>query len=216
MNFKEQLKAGVILDNPIFMQTIGLCPTLATSTSLSNAIGMGVAATVVLICSNIVISALRRFIPDKVRIAAFITIIAAFVTTIDLALQAFVPSLAASLGLFLPLIVVNCIILGRAEAYASKNAVLPSALDGVCMGLGFTFALVLMGFFRELLGAGTVLSGLSTLLPFLAGVIPAEGFAIPFFNANPMVMMILPAGGFLMLGFIFAAIQKIMAGKEDK
>ena len=216
MKFKDQLKAGVILDNPIFMQTIGLCPTLATSTSLSNAIGMGVAATVVLICANVVISALRRFIPDKVRIAAFITIIAAFVTTIDLALQAFVPSLAASLGLFLPLIVVNCIILGRAEAYASKNAVLPSALDGVCMGLGFTFALVLMGFFRELLGAGTVLSGLSTLLPFLAGVIPAEGFAIPFFNANPMVMMILPAGGFLMLGFIFAAIQKIMAGKEDK
>ena len=216
MKFKDQLKAGVILDNPIFMQTIGLCPTLATSTSLSNAIGMGVAATVVLICSNVVISALRRFIPVKVRIAAFITIIAAFVTTIDLALQAFVPSLAASLGLFLPLIVVNCIILGRAEAYASKNAVLPSALDGVCMGLGFTFALVLMGFFRELLGAGTVLSGLSTLLPFLAGVIPAEGFAIPFFNANPMVMMILPAGGFLMLGFIFAAIQKIMAGKEDK
>lgn len=216
MKFKDQLKAGVILDNPIFMQTIGLCPTLATSTSLSNAIGMGVAATVVLICSNVVISALRRFIPDKVRIAAFITIIAAFVTTIDLALQAFVPSLAASLGLFLPLIVVNCIILGRAEAFASKNKVLPSALDGVCMGLGFTFALVLMGFFRELLGAGTVLSGLSTLLPFLAGVIPAEGFAIPFFNANPMVMMILPAGGFLMLGFIFAAIQKIMAGKEDK
>ena len=216
MKFKDQLKAGVILDNPIFMQTIGLCPTLATSTSLSNAIGMGVAATVVLICSNVVISALRRFIPDKVRIAAFITIIAAFVTTIDLALQAFVPSLASSLGLFLPLIVVNCIILGRAEAYASKNAVLPSALDGVCMGLGFTFALVLMGFFRELLGAGTILSGLSTLLPFLAGVIPAEGFAVPFLSTNPMVMMILPAGGFLMMGFIFAAIQKIMAGKEDK
>ncbi len=216
MKFKDQLKAGVILDNPIFMQTIGLCPTLATSTSLSNAIGMGVAATVVLICSNVVISALRRFIPDKVRIAAFITIIAAFVTTIDLALQAFVPSLASSLGLFLPLIVVNCIILGRAEAYASKNKVLPSALDGVCMGLGFTFALVLMGFFRELLGAGTILSGLSTLLPFLAGVIPAEGFAVPFLSTNPMVMMILPAGGFLMMGFIFAAIQKIMAGKEDK
>lgn len=216
MKFKDQLKAGVILDNPIFMQTIGLCPTLATSTSLSNAIGMGVAATVVLICSNVVISALRRFIPDKVRIAAFITIIAAFVTTIDLALQAFVPSLAASLGLFLPLIVVNCIILGRAEAYASKNKVIPSALDGVCMGLGFTFALVLMGFFRELLGAGTILSGLSTLLPFLAGVLPAEGFAVPFLNTNPMVMMILPAGGFLMMGFIFAVIQKVMAGKEDK
>ena len=215
MKFSEQLKAGVILDNPIFMQTIGLCPALATTTSLSNAIGMGVAATVVLICSNVVISALRKFIPDKIRIACFITIIATFVTMIDLALQAFVPSLAASLGLFLPLIVVNCIILGRAEAYASKNKVLPSALDGVCMGLGFGFALVLMGFFRELLGAGTVLSGLSTLLPFLS-FSPAEGFAIPGLSANPAVMMILPAGGFLMMGFIFAVIQKVMAGKEDK
>ena len=215
MKFSEQLKAGVILDNPVFMQTIGLCPALATTTSLSNAIGMGVAATVVLVCSNVVISALRKFIPDKIRIACFITIIATFVTMIDLALQAFVPSLAASLGLFLPLIVVNCIILGRAEAYASKNKVLPSALDGVCMGLGFGFALVLMGFFRELLGAGTVLSGLSTLLPFLS-FIPAEGFAIPGLSANPAVMMILPAGGFLMMGFIFAVIQKVMAGKEDK
>lgn len=119
----------------------------------------GAAATVVLICSNIVISLLRKFIPEKVRIAAFITIIAGFVTIIDLSLQAFVPSLAASLGLFMPLIVVNCIILGRAEAYASKNKVLPSALDGLCMGIGFTFALVLMGFTRELLGAGTILSG---------------------------------------------------------
>ena len=167
MKFSEQLKSGVILDNPVFMQTIGLCPTLATTTSLQNAIGMGAAATVVLICSNIVIS----------------------------------------LGLFLPLIVVNCIILGRAEAYASKNKVLPSALDGVVMGLGFTFALVLMGFFRELLGAGTILSG------YVNGV---NGIAVPFFHSNPMVMMILPAGGFLMMGFILAAIQKIMARKEDK
>ena len=125
MKFSEQLKSGVILDNPVFMQTIGLCPTLATTTSLQNAIGMGAAATVVLICSNIVISAMRRIIPDKIRIAAFITIIATFVTMIDLSMQAFLPSLASSLGLFLPLIVVNCIILGRAEAYASKNKVLP-------------------------------------------------------------------------------------------
>ena len=201
MKFSEQLKSGVILDNPVFMQTIGLCPTLATTTSLQNAIGMGAAATVVLICSNIVISAMRRIIPDKIRIAAFI------VTMIDLSMQAFLPSLASSLGLFLPLIVVNCIILGRAEAYASKNKVLPSAIDGVVMGLGFTFALVLMGFFRELLGAGTILSG------YVNGV---NGIAVPFFNSNPMVMMILPAGGFLMMGFILAAIQKIMAGKEDK
>ena len=215
MKFTERLKAGVLLDNPVFMQTIGLCPALATTTSLSNAIGMGAAATVVLICSNVVISLLRKFIPDKIRIAAFISIIATFVTLIQMLLNAYIPSLAASLGLFLPLIVVNCIILGRAEAYASKNKVLPSALDGVCMGLGFTFALVLMGFLRELLGAGTVFSGLSTLLPFLS-FIPAEGFAIPGLSANPAVMMILPAGGFLMMGFIFAAIQKIMAGKEDK
>ena len=205
MKFSEQLKSGVILDNPVFMQTIGLCPTLATTTSLQNAIGMGAAATVVLICSNIVISAMRRIIPDKIRIAAFITIIATFVTMIDLSMQAFLPSLASSLGLFLPLIVVNCIILGRAEAYASKNKVLPSALDGVVMGLGFTFALV--GFFRELLGAGTILSG------YVNGV---NGIAVTFFHSNPMVMMILPAGGFLMMGFILAAIQKIMARKEDK
>ena len=200
MKFSEQLKSRVILDNPVFMQTIRLCPTLATTTSLQNAIGMGAAATVVLICSNIVISAMRRIIPDKIRIAAFITIIATFVTMIDLSMQAFLPSLASSLGLFLPLIVVNCIILGRA-------AVLPSALDGVVMGLGFTFALVLMGFFRELLGAGTILSG------YVNGV---NGIAVPFFHSNPMVMMILPAGGFLMMGFILAAIQKIMARKEDK
>lgn len=208
MKFSERLKNGVLLDNPVFMQTIGLCPALATTTSLSNAIGMGVAATVVLIASNVVISLLRKFIPDKVRIAAFITIIAGFVTIIDLSLQAFMPSLAASLGLFLPLIVVNCIILGRAEAYASKNKVLPSALDGVCMGLGFTFALVLMGFTRELLGAGTILSG----------YVGADklGLLIPGLHDYPVTMMILPAGGFLMMGFIFAVIQYFMNKKEDK
>lgn len=206
MKFSERLKAGVLLDNPVFMQTIGLCPALATTTSLSNAVGMGVAATVVLICSNVVISLLRKFIPDKIRIAAFISIIATFVTLIQMLLNAYIPSLAASLGLFLPLIVVNCIILGRAEAYASKNKVLPSALDGVCMGLGFTFALVLMGFFRELLGAGTI----------AAGIISEKGIQIPGLVDNPATMMILPAGGFLMMGFILAAIQKIMSGKEGK
>lgn len=208
MKFKDRLNSAVLLDNPVFMQTIGLCPALATTTSLSNAIGMGLAATVVLICSNIVISLLRKFIPEKVRIAAFITIIAGFVTIIDLSLQAFIPSLAASLGLFLPLIVVNCIILGRAEAYASKNKVLPSALDGVCMGIGFTFALVLMGFFRELLGAGTILSG-------YVGT-DKLGIKLPFLYENPISMMILPAGGFLMMGFLLAAIQYFMNKKGDK
>lgn len=206
MKFTERLKTGVLLDNPVFMQTIGLCPTLATTTSLSNAIGMGAAATVVLICSNAVISLLRKFIPNKIRIAAFISIIATFVTLIQMLLNAYIPSLASSLGLFLPLIVVNCIILGRAEAYASKNKFLPSVLDGVCMGLGFTFALVLMGFFRELLGAGTI----------AAGIISKSGIKIPGLVQNPATMMILPAGGFLVMGFILAAIQKIMSRKEDK
>lgn len=206
MKFTDQLKSGVILDNPVFMQTIGLCPALATTTSLSNAIGMGLAASVVLICSNLVISLLRKFIPDKVRIAAFIAIIATFVTLIQMALNAFLPELAASLGLFLPLIVVNCIILGRAEAFASKNKPLPSVLDGLCMGIGFTFALVLMGFFRELLGAGTILSGYAAI---------NNGLGLTVFS-NPAVMMILPAGGFLAMGFILAAIQKIMSRKEGK
>lgn len=191
MNFKEQLKAGVILDNPIFMQTIGLCPTLATSTSLSNAIGMGVAATVVLICSNIVISALRRFIPDKVRIAAFITIIAAFVTTIDLALQAFVPSLAASLGLFLPLIVVNCIILGRAEAFASKNSPLDSILDGVGIGLGFTLALTAVGAVREILGSGAIF-----------------GVSLGTADYMPLIFVLAP-GAFLVLGYLMVLFNKL-------
>ena len=207
MKFSERLKSAVLLDNPVFMQTIGLCPALATTTSLSNAIGMGAAATVVLICSNVVISLLRKFIPDKIRIAAFISIIATFVTLIQMLLNAYIPSLAASLGLFLPLIVVNCIILGRAEAYASKNKVLPSALDGLCMGIGFTFALVLMGFTRELLGAGTILSG----------YVGADklGIQIPGLYDYPVSMMILPAGGFLMMGFILAAIQYFMNKKKE-
>lgn len=204
--FLENLKAGVITDNPVFIQMIGLCPTLATTTSLNNAIGMGFAATIILILSNAVISALRRFIPEQVRIAAYISIIAAFVTMIQMLLQAFVPALADSLGIFLPLIVVNCIILGRAEAFASKNKVIPSIMDGLFMGIGFTFALVLMGFFRELLGAGTILSGFAFI---------NAGKGLQIFS-NPAVIMILPAGGFLAMGFILAAIQKIMAGKEEK
>lgn len=212
----ERLYNGIIKENPTFILMLGMCPTLATTTSAINGLGMGLSTTAVLMFSNLLISALRNIIPDRVRIPAFIVVVASLVTIVQLLIQGYVSSLYDALGIYIPLIVVNCIILGRAEAYASKNKVIPSALDGVCMGLGFTFALVLMGFFRELLGAGTILSGLSTLLPFLAGVIPAEGFAVPFLNTNPMVMMILPAGGFLMMGFIFAVIQKVMAGKEDK
>lgn len=197
MNFIERLKAGVFTDNPVFVQLIGMCPALATSTSLENGIGMGMAATAVLVCSNVVISALRKFIPNKVRIAAYITIIAGFVTCIDLMMQAYLPDLAASLGMFIPLIVVNCIILGRAEAFASKNGVLPSALDGVVMGLGFTFALVSLSVIREILGNGTLL-----------------GFQLFGPHFQPATLMILPAGGFLTMGVVVAIMQKCLRKGE--
>lgn len=142
---KERIKAGIVSDNPIFVQVLGMCPTLAVTSSAINGVGMGLSTTVVLIGSNMVISMLRKIIPAKVRIPAFIVVIATFVTIIDLLLQGFIPSLYSSLGLFIPLIVVNCIVLGRAEAYASKNGVLPSMLDGLGMGLGFTTALLILG-----------------------------------------------------------------------
>ena len=196
MSFGKNLKEGLFTDNPVLVQLIGLCPTLATTTSITNGIGMGLSATAVLICSNIVISLLRKIIPNKVRIAAYITVIAGFVTMVDLLLQAFIPSLSASLGTFIPLIVVNCIILGRAEAFASKNSVGKSALDGICMGLGFTFALICMSVVRELLGAGTI-----------------GGGAITVFS-QPATIMILPAGAFLTPGCIIAIMQKLLKKGE--
>ena len=196
MSFGKNLKEGLFTDNPVLVQLIGLCPTLATTTSITNGIGMGLSATAVLICSNIVISLLRKIIPNKVRIAAYITVIAGFVTMVDLLLQAFIPSLSASLGTFIPLIVVNCIILGRAEAFASKNSVGKSALDGICMGLGFTFALICMSVVRELLSAGTI-----------------GGGAITVFS-QPATIMILPAGAFLTLGCIIAIMQKLLKKGE--
>ena len=196
MNIAQQFKEGLITNNPVMVQVIGMCPTMATSTSLTNGVGMGLSATAVLICSNIVISLLRKIIPNKVRIAAYITIIAGFVTMVDLILKAFIPSLSESLGLFIPLIVVNCIILGRAESYASKESVLPSAIDGLTMGLGFTFTLCILSVIRELLGGGTI-----------------GGGAITVFS-SPALIMILPAGGFLTLGCVIAAMQKLLQKGE--
>ena len=158
----DVLLNGLIKENPVLVLVIGTCPTLATSTSVETGFGMGLAATAVLVCSNIVISALHNIIPDKVRIPCFITVIAGFVTIVQMLLQAFVPSLYSALGLYLPLIVVNCIILGRAEMFASKNGVLDSALDGIGMGLGFTLTLVIMGTIREVLGSGTWLAAASS------------------------------------------------------
>lgn len=190
------LAKGILFENPTFVQLLGMCPTLAVTTSLQNGLGMGLSATVVLIMSNILVSFLRKVIPDKVRIAAYVVIIATFVTIVQMVLQAYVESLYASLGLFIPLIVVNCIILARAEAFASKNSVGKSALDGLGMGLGFTVALCIISAVRELLGAGTIWG-----VEILSGPV------------KPMAIIGMPPGGFIVLGIIIAVINYIIAKK---
>ena len=206
MNFKKQFNEGLLTKNPVTVQLLGMCSTLAITTSLFNGLGMGAAVTIILICSNVLISALRKVIPNEIRIAAYITIIAGFVTIVDLGLQAFIPDLAESLGVFIPLIVVNCIVLGRAEAFASKNGVLASAIDGLCQGIGYTVALVIVCIIRELLGSGTFGGGL------LNG---GEGIRIipdPF----PAMQMVMPVGGFLVLGCVIAGSQYLMKHLEMK
>ncbi len=193
------LTKGIIKENPVLVLLLGTCPTLATTSSAINGIGMGVSAMAVLICSNIVISLLRNIIPDKVRIPCYIVVIAGFVTVVQLLLQAFVPSLYASLGLFIPLIVVNCIILGRAEMFASKNNPLDSALDGVGMGIGFTCALGIMGLIREFFGSGTLFG-----MEVLTNIVPGMGI----FNLAP--------GGFFVFGCLIAAVNYFTKGKGLK
>lgn len=196
---KEIVLNGLIFQNPILVLFLGMCSTLAVSTSLTNALGMGLSTTIVLICSNVVISLLRKAIPKEVRIACYVVIIAGFVTIVELCLKAFLPALSESLGIFIPLIVVNCIILARAESFASKSKPLPAAIDGICQGLGYTMILLVMSAIRELLGAGT-LNGVR--------VFPAE------YAAN---ILILPVGGFLTLGCLIALMQwiqrKVKGGK---
>ena len=196
------LTNGILNENPVLRLVLGTCPTLAVTTMASNGIGMGLAATFVLLCSNIVISALRNVIPNQVRIPCFITVIAGFVTVVQMLVKAFVPSLDSALGVYLPLIVVNCIILGRAEAFASKNGILDSALDGIGMGIGFTITLTIMGTIREILGAGTWMSGLDGLLPFLP-----SGFAIQVIpeSIDPFTIMTSAPGGFFIFGVMMAA-----------
>ena len=193
------LTKGLIKENPTLVLLLGTCPFLATSTSAINGAGMGLSTTAVLICSNIAISLLKNVIPDRVRIPCYITVIAGFVTVVQFLLQAYLPDLNASLGLYIPLIVVNCIILGRAEMFASKNSVVDSALDGIGMGLGFTLALFFMGAIRELLGAGTVL-----------------GHTVITNLITPMVIFILPAGGFFVFGVLTAIVNKITGGKLNR
>ena len=197
MNLKKQFLEGLFTKNPVLVQLLGMCSTLAITTSLFNGLGMGVSVMVILICSNVLISALRKVIPSQIRIAAYVVIIAGFVSVVDLLLQAFLPELAANLGMFIPLIVVNCIILGRAEAFASKNGVLASAADGLFQGIGYTMALVIMSVIRELLGNGTFGGGI------LNG---GEGYRI-IPESYPAMQMVMPVGGFLTLGFVIAGYQ---------
>lgn len=197
-NAVSVFKNGLITENPTFIQLLGMCPTLAVTTSLQNGLGMGLSATAVLICSNFIISLLRKIIPDKVRIAAYIVIIAAFVTVIQMCLNAFLPDLASSLGLFIPLIVVNCIILARAESFASKNSPILSAVDGLGMGLGFTGALCIISAVRELLGAGTI-----------------WGITIYGAHIQPASIMIMAPGGFIVLGILVGIINFITRKKGE-
>ena len=198
MNFKKQFLEGLLTKNPVTVQLLGMCSTLAITTSLFNGLGMGAAVTIILICSNVLISALRKVIPNEIRIAAYITIIAGFVTIVQMLVKAFLPSIDAALGIFLPLIVVNCIILARAEMFAAKNPVLPSILDGLGMGVGFTATLTAMGIIRELIGAGTIFS-----IPITANFI------------DPMLVMILPPGGFFVFG-VLVAVSNALAKKKGK
>lgn len=206
--FKEFSK-GIIIENPVLRLVLGTCPVLAVSTSMINAIGMGLSATLVLFFSNIAVSALRKIIPQKIRIPAYVVIIASFVTIVQLIVKAFVPAIDEALGIFLPLIVVNCIILGRAEAFAGKNPVLASAVDGLGMGIGFTAALFIMATFREVLGNGTVFSGAQGLLALfgentLGGFNGIDIFAFLPNSIEPMLIFILPAGGFFVFGILIA------------
>ena len=195
----QEFTKGIIKENPVFVMALGLCPTLAVSTSVQNAIGMGAAATFVLVCSNIFISLLKNFIPSKVRIPCFILVIASFVTIVDMAMEAYVPPLHKSLGIFIPLIVVNCIILGRAEAFASKNGVFRSMLDGLGMGLGFMLAIIIIASIREILGVGTILD---------IRILPA--------SYKPMILAILPPGAFITIGLLMGLLNIFQNKKKSK
>ena len=199
MNFGKQFKEGLITQNPVLVQLLGMCSTMAITTSFFNGLGMGVSVLIILTLSNIFISLLRKIIPNEVRIACYIVVIAGFVTCVQLLLKAFLPALDKSLGVFIPLIVVNCIILGRAEAFANKNTVAASAVDGICQGLGYTAVLLVMCFVRELLGSGKL-----------------AGYQVLPTSYTPALLLVLPVGGFLCLGTLIAVMQWALAKKDKK
>ena len=206
MNLKKQFVEGLLTQNPVLVQVLGMCSTMAITTSFFNGLGMGLAVTVILTLSNVIIAAIRKIIPDKIRIAMFIVVIAGFVTCVDLLIQAFVPALSKSLGVFIPLIVVNCIILGRAEAFSYKNSVGASFFDGIFQGIGYTLVLLVMCIIREFLGAGT----------FGGGILGPDGKGITILPSQfPAGMLTLPVGGFLVLGAMQWALARPKKNKEE-
>ena len=217
MNIKNQFKEGLVTNNPVLVQLVGMCATMAITTSLFNGVGMGLSVLVILTCCNVVVSLLRKIIPGEIRLAIFVVVIAGFVTIVDLVLQAYIPALAESLGVFIPLIVVNCIIIGRAEAFCSKNGVFASFIDGIAQGLGYTLVLIAMCVIREFLGSGTFGAGLIEIgangLQFAMGT--AKGIQI--FPAEYGIMyMILPFGGFVTLGVLIALMQYVLRKSAEK
>ena len=217
MNIKSQLKEGLITNNPVLVQQIGLCATMAITTSLFNGLGMGLSVLIILTCCNIVISAIRKIIPDQIRLAIFVVVIAGFVTIVDLLLQAFVPALSESLGVFIPLIVVNCIIIGRAEAFCQKETVQRSFFDGVFMGLGYTLVLIAMCVVRELLGAGTFGGGLIDTANGFRLTLDGTGAGLRIFPEQfGAGALLLPFGGFLILGLLLAAMNAALAKSAKK
>ena len=217
MNVKKQFKDGLITQNPVLVQLLGMCSTMAITTSMFNGIGMGLSVLIILTCCNIVISLIRKIVPNDIRIAVFVVVIAGFVTIVDMLLKAFIPALSDALGVFIPLIVVNCIIIGRAESFAAKNGIAASALDGIFQGIGYTIVLVAMCVIREFLGQGTFGGGFIDVANGFRITLDGTGGGIQLMPAEfGALAMILPFGGFLTLGILIAAVQYFMRKSDEK
>ena len=217
MNIKKQFKEGLITNNPVLVQLIGMCATMAITTTLFNGVGMGLSVLIILTCCNVVVSAIRKIIPNEIRLAIFVVIIAGFVTIVDLLLQAYIPALSAALGVFIPLIVVNCIIIGRAEAFCQKNTIGASFFDGIFQGLGYTVVLIIMCVFRELVGSGKFGTGLIDIANGFRITMDGTGGGIQIFPADyGATIMLLPFGGFITLGLLIALMQYMLKKSAKK
>ena len=217
MNIKKQFKEGLITNNPVLVQLIGMCATMAITTTLFNGVGMGLSVLIILTCCNVVVSAIRKIIPNEIRLAIFVVIIAGFVTIVDLLLKAYIPALSEALGVFIPLIVVNCIIIGRAEAFCQKNPIGASFFDGIFQGLGYTVVLIIMCVFRELVGSGKFGTGLIDIANGFKITMDGTGSGIEIFSADyGATIMLLPFGGFITLGLLIALMQYMLKKSAKK